>query len=528
MMLLSGFSRARKAKAAICWFFFMQGVMFGNWGGILPVVKEEQGISNTVLGGVLVAAVCGAMIALPLVDAVSKRFGSGFSLLVGGLLTVLLICLVGLRENIFVFIFAVMALGFGAGWMDVAMNCQAVLCEKMTRTPTLGLFHSMIAIGGLCGALIGGALIELGFCVLTELAILSIVQVPFVILLSCWLYSYQEEKLLTGNGLLNFDPNFKYDKVGVVEPASDFPQDIIHGSSNNSSNSSTILSAMHQPPDQIDVDVQVYDNTKPPRINYIIVCGVSLLCLLSYFGQGSIGDWSAIFLSEEYDTSPFFSVFGLAGFNLCLCCGTFFSDFFVIRWGRNRLLILAGIVSATGLLMVSFSPYLNHRTGSLVLAVAGFSVFGLGNSVVPPSVISIAGSATTGMNPNEAIALVSSAGYIGIMIGPALLGALSGVCGGLQWSFLIVAVLMVLITIVTKLLSIQDHSDFATQRPTNLTAPVSDRFANSDSNSMSSSHSSYSANSNGGSLGNGYGGGFFSGKRGQHQQFYSPSEEVVA
>eukprot|EP01040_Poterioochromonas_malhamensis_P024175 gene24175-29849_t len=87
MMLLSGFSRARKAKAAICWFFFMQGVMFGNWGGILPVVKEEQGISNTVLGGVLVAAVCGAMIALPLVDAVSKRFGSGFSLLVGGLLT---------------------------------------------------------------------------------------------------------------------------------------------------------------------------------------------------------------------------------------------------------------------------------------------------------------------------------------------------------------------------------------------------------------------------------------------------------
>lgn len=496
-MLLSGFSRARKAKTAICWFFFMQGLMFGNWGGILPVVKKEQGISNTVLGGILVAAVGGAMIALPLVNAATKRFGSGLSLLVGGLLTVVLACLVGLRENIVIFVFAVMALGFGAGWMDVAMNCQAVLCEKLTRTPTLGLFHSMIAIGGLCGALIGGALMQSGFSVLAELVMLSIVQLPFVILLSCWLYSYQEEKLLSGTGLLNFDSSLRYEKLGTTESPLDFPQTIIRGNNSNerSQQSISLSSTSSGQLETGGVDVQVYDNTKPQEVNYWVVSGVSLLCLLSYFGQGSVGDWSAIFLSEEYETNHVMSVLGLAGFNLCLCCGTFFSDYFVIRWGRNRLLILAGIVSALGLLMVSLSPYVPHRQAAMSLAIVGFSIFGLGNSVVPPSVISIAGSAATGMNPNEAIALVSSAGYIGIMIGPALLGAISGICGGLQWSFLIVALLMTLITLVTKLLSIEENREFTSQRPL-FTPPSMSQPSNYATNSASD-HSRHSHASNG-------------------------------
>lgn len=451
-MLLSGFSRARKAKAAICWFFFMQGVMFGNWGGILPQVKIEQNISNSVLGGILVAAVCGAIVSLPLVNLVTKRFGSGFALFVGGLLFLVLCGLVGIRGNLIVFVFAVMLLGFGAGWLDVASNCQAVLCEKMTRTPTLGLFHSMIALGSLVGALVGGGMMELGFDVLSEVIIVSIIQLPFVLLLSCWLYSYQEEKLISNNGLLNFDSNaFGYQKVESVENPLDFPHNLMRSHS-SSMNSDRTDHGIAQP-----VDLQVYDSTKPPEMNRTIIFGISLLCLLSYFGQGSISDWSAIFLTEQYDASPIISVIGLAGFDLCLFCGTFFSDYFVVRWGRKLLLIVAGIISAGGLLMVSLSPIVGNREFSLGLAVTGFSIFGLGSSVVPPSVISIAGSSATGMNPNEAVSLVSSAGYIGIMIGPALLGGISGICGGLQWSFLVVAVLMSLITIVTKVLSIDDR-----------------------------------------------------------------------
>lgn len=452
MMLCSGISRARKAKIAIGFFFFSQGLTFGNFGGILPAVKELHDVSNPVLGAILVAAVFGGLIAMPIISYLSKRFGSSFSLFLGALLFLLLINLIGVDAGLILFAASVVSLGFGACSMDVSVNCQGVLCEKMTRTPTLGLFHCLASFGSLVGALTAGALLQIGFSVLGELIIVSIIQIPFVLILSCWLYSYQEERLINGNGLLNYEGGFRYSRLESTETPLDLPKNMDVSSSNSNSHHSSMAPSV----DSKQIDWQVYDPTKPAEVNRKVLIGISLLCMFAYFGQGSISDWSAIFLTEAYDASPIISVSGLAGFQLCICLGTYLSDDFVARWDRQSLLVLGGLVSCLGLLLVSFSPVLtDNRDIGLSIATVGFSVFGLGSSVVPPSVISIAGSKATGMSPNDAIAWVSSAGYVGIMIGPALLGGISGLCDGLQWSFLVVAGFMVLITIITKFMTLE-------------------------------------------------------------------------
>jgi MFS family permease len=96
----------------------------------------------------------------------------------------------------------------------------------------------------------------------------------------------------------------------------------------------------------------------------------------------------------------------------------------------------------------------------LAVAVIGFSVFGAGIAVVPPTVISIAGSSSsaTGLSYNDAIAVVSSVGYVGIMVGPPFLGGLSALFGGLQWSFLADAGLMLFITIIAATLPLAQLS----------------------------------------------------------------------
>jgi sugar phosphate permease len=283
-----------------------------------------------------------------------------------------------------------------------------------------------------------------GFNVFTDMIIVGIIQLPFVFLLYCWFYNFQEEKQISQS--LEIENNLE---TNLISEATEDEEE----ESSSSSSSSSVTS---------------FTTTKASRVmNTRVIVGISILCMLSYFGQGSIGDWSALYFTEEFQVSPLISVIGLASFNMCLCIGTFMSDYITLYIGRKQLLIYAGFLSSIGLALVTLAPYLkpanyNHHEISfaLILAILGFAIFGIGASVVPPSVISLAGNATlTGMDPNEAVALVSSVGYIGIMIGPAMLGSISGITGGLQWSFFVVALLMFFIPLITSCLPLNNNNN---------------------------------------------------------------------
>jgi MFS family permease len=72
--------------------------------------------------------------------------------------------------------------------------------------------------------------------------------------------------------------------------------------------------------------------------------------------------------------------------------------------------------------------------------VAGWSI-----GVCTPIVTSMAGR-VRGTDPTEAIAIVSSGQYLGMIAGPPLFGGLSGLLKGLRWSLLIDAGLVLMIS----------------------------------------------------------------------------------
>ncbi len=455
----------------------------GNWAGILPTVKLEQNLSNEILGAILVAAVLGAMVALPVVSWVTKRWGSGIALFLGAMLTLFLFPIVGIKTHIAVFITGVFLLGFGVGWADVSMNGQAVLCEKMTRLPTLGLFHSVYALGGLVGAFIGGVLIQRGLNVFGEIfTICAVLLVPQVFF-SCWLYSQQEERLFLGSNVTMFQYDHGYEKLDsshatdahrmIGLPSSDFVairEPLLDAEENvgNSSDANNEISDGNMLHNQIlasstnqriddgssgQTEWQEFDSN-PSQVDYRSLITVSALCFLGYFGYGSIGDWSAIYLTEDLNSDPLESTLGYVGFSLFVALGTYGSDWFVVKIGRRRLLQLAGIVGALGLAIAVIAISVQGKKRSLACAIIGFSVSGMGLSVVPPSVISLAGSSISGMDPTDAIAFVSSVGYVGVMVGPPLLGGVAAILEGLRWSFVVDALLMLIITILASCITV--------------------------------------------------------------------------
>ena len=95
-----------------------------------------------------------------------------------------------------------------------------------------------------------------------------------------------------------------------------------------------------------------------------------------------------------------------------MALGRYYSDFLVMEVGRKRLLLLSGVVSSLGLVVVVVAPSAGSQASVIAVAIVGFSVCGLGLSVVAPSAISLAGSEISSytMDTSQAIGYVSSVG----------------------------------------------------------------------------------------------------------------------
>jgi putative Ca2+/H+ antiporter (TMEM165/GDT1 family) len=109
-----------------------------------------------------------------------------------------------------------------------------------------------------------------------------------------------------------------------------------------------------------------------------ILLKVSILYFIAYFGEGSVGDWSGIYLSS-YGASPLVCVGGFVGFQLFVAIGRYYSDHLVKKIGRRKLLFFSGIISAVGLGVVVAGPYITSSDNYVIgIAIAGFTVFGIG------------------------------------------------------------------------------------------------------------------------------------------------------
>ncbi|WP_375416355.1 MFS transporter [uncultured Hymenobacter sp.] len=145
------------------------------------------------------------------------------------------------------------------------------------------------------------------------------------------------------------------------------------------------------------------------RIGLIAFCGM--------LSEGAMFDWAGVYFQKVVQPDAALVTAGYVACMSTMALGRFLSDYFTHRYGPTRMLQFSSGLIVMGLLLVVGLPY-------LVPAVLGFLLIGFGIASVVPLSYSAAGRSTA-VSPGVALALVSTIGFLGFLLGPPLIGFLA-------------------------------------------------------------------------------------------------------
>lgn len=149
------------------------------------------------------------------------------------------------------------------------------------------------------------------------------------------------------------------------------------------------------------------------------------LCCVLFLAEGSVMEWSAVFLSKERGMEVAHAGVGFVIFATAMTLFRLAGDRLVRRVGPGRVVFLGGLCAATGFVLAAAAPW-------IPAALAGFALVGVGASNVVPVMFSAAGRQTS-MPAHLALPAMTTLGYAGSLAGPPLIGLVA------QWSGLPVA-----------------------------------------------------------------------------------------
>lgn len=149
--------------------------------------------------------------------------------------------------------------------------------------------------------------------------------------------------------------------------------------------------------------------------------GLGILALLGLLAEGAMADWSAVYLRDTLGASPALAAGGFAAFSLAMAAGRFTGDAVVGRFGGSRVLRASGAVAAGGLAGALL-------VGHPAVGIVGCALVGLGIANIIPVLFSAA-ARVPGMEPGRALSAVATAGYLGFLAGPPLIGGVAEAAG---------------------------------------------------------------------------------------------------
>ncbi len=158
-----------------------------------------------------------------------------------------------------------------------------------------------------------------------------------------------------------------------------------------------------------------------------------LIALSNMVCEGMMFDWSGVFYQSVVKVSESQRTIGYISFMACMTTGRMFADALINYWGPRKQLMLSGLLVTLGLVTAIIYP-------SIITSTIGFMLVGFGVSSVIPTIYGSVGKSAEPGQASIALASVSSIGFFGFLIGPPIVGFLSGALG-LRWAFLTISLL---------------------------------------------------------------------------------------
>ncbi|WP_447878543.1 MFS transporter [Serratia fonticola] len=357
--------------------FFIAGLAMATWAPLVPFAKTRINIDDGSLGLLLLCIGVGSIMAMPLTGLLTGKFGCRRVILLAGIALCIDLPLLVLMDSTLGMALALLLFGAAIGMIDVAMNIQAVVVERASSRAMMSGFHGFFSVGGIAGAGGVSALLWLGLGPL-QATLIAVVAILALLLIA-------SKNLLRESG---------GDKEG--------PMFVL------------------------------------PR-GWVMFIG--LLCFIMFLAEGSMLDWSALYLTTMRGMDHNQAGLGYALFSIAMTIGRLNGDRVVNAMGRYQVLLLGSLCAAIGLALAI-------TIDSAIASLIGFMLVGVGASNVVPILFSAAGNQRV-MPANLAIASVTTVGYAGILAGPAVIGLIAQI-SSLTFALACVATLLLIVTASAK------------------------------------------------------------------------------
>jgi len=145
--------------------------------------------------------------------------------------------------------------------------------------------------------------------------------------------------------------------------------------------------------------------------------GLLPLCLIGFAAflvEGASIDWSAIYMRDVFDTSPFIGGMGLTLFAFCMAAMRLSADPVVSRYGPRNVAMSLLALASVGSVLVAYAP-------EPWIALVGFALMGIGCSAVYPLAVSAAAQRTD--RPAAVnVAAIGQVSFVVFFLAPPLLG----------------------------------------------------------------------------------------------------------
>ena len=276
-------------RIAVIMYFFINGFLYTNITSRLPELKAHFGVSNSVLGTMLFMTAIGALVAMPLTGWLSTRYNSGQLVIYAGLLFCCAVPCIAFSPNIWLGRMAFFMTGFFSGAMDITMNAQAVLVERIFKKTIMSSFHAAFSIGMAIGAGTGALFADYHYPLQSHLVYMAIFSILVLAAVVPALTQSQGRQAAIGKG-----------------------------------------------------------TTGKKRIPL----GIWLLAIVGFCGmtgEGSMVDWSAIYTNTVVGSTKAFSALAVGAFAAAMTIGRLFGDRLIDKAGKQTVLFCSCFSAIAGL-----------------------------------------------------------------------------------------------------------------------------------------------------------------------------------
>ncbi|MFB7454115.1 MFS transporter [Streptomyces sp. NPDC057027] len=177
---------------------------------------------------------------------------------------------------------------------------------------------------------------------------------------------------------------------------------------------------------------------KGSGVVFKVLLPLCLVMTFAYIGDSTVSNWSAKYLQDVLGSSEELATVPYNAYMVTTLLGRAVGDFGVRRFGAVVVVRAGAVLAALGFAAVAAAQ-------GAWAGIAGFTVLGLGLSVIVPQTFAAAGRLFPGAS-DAAVARLNVFNYVGFLVGSPLVGAL-----GDAWSYrgaMLVPMVLVLVTVV--------------------------------------------------------------------------------